>query len=169
MTCSRALAVAAAAAALAFGPPLQAAEGDPAAGVQKKVGSVQVGKQADLLVCEPSDHRDLAYYFGGNPVKAVVKKNRLSYTIVKGSNSPGDVSSGTIPHAYVFDAEGKLLAPAYMSAFHNGVLIQNHVELTGPTGWLGRAPYRAHPEKLPISLQDHGNPVRYRNIWVREL
>ena len=42
-------------------------------------------------------------------VKAVVKKNRLSYTIVKGSNGPGDVGSGTIPHAYVFDAEGKLL------------------------------------------------------------
>jgi hypothetical protein len=41
--------------------------------------------------------------------------------------------------------------------------------LTGPTSWLERAPYRAHPEKQPISLQDHGNPVRFRNLWVREL
>lgn len=42
-------------------------------------------------------------------VKEVVKKHRLTYSIVKGSNPPSDVSSGTIPHAYVFDAEGKLL------------------------------------------------------------
>ena len=52
---------------------------------------------------------------------------------------------------------------------HNGVFIQNNVELTGPTSWLERAPYHAQPEKQPISLQDHGNPVRFRNIWVREL
>lgn len=68
-----------------------------------------------------------------------------------------------------FDAEGKLLSLARMTVFQNGVLIQNNVELTGPTGWIDRFPYRAHPEKQPISLQDHGNPVRFRNIWVREL
>jgi hypothetical protein len=68
-----------------------------------------------------------------------------------------------------FDADGKLLAPARLTVFQNGVLIQNNVQLTGPTSWLERAPYHAHPEKQPISLQDHGNPVRFRNIWVREL
>jgi len=68
-----------------------------------------------------------------------------------------------------FDPEGKLLSAARLTVFQNGVLIQNNVELTGPTGWLDRAPYQAHPEKQPISLQDHGNPVRFRNIWVREL
>lgn len=68
-----------------------------------------------------------------------------------------------------FDAEGKLLSKACVTVFHNGVLVQNHVELTGPTAWLTRAPYSAHPAKLPISLQEHGNPVRYRNVWVREL
>ncbi len=68
-----------------------------------------------------------------------------------------------------FDADGKVKSPARITAFHNGVLIQNNVEVTGPTSWLERAPYKAHPEKTPISLQDHGNPVRYRNIWVREL
>jgi hypothetical protein len=68
-----------------------------------------------------------------------------------------------------FDADGKLASKARVTVFHNGVLVQNNVELTGPTGWIGRAPYTAHPERLPISFQDHGNPVRYRNIWVREL
>jgi hypothetical protein len=68
-----------------------------------------------------------------------------------------------------FDAEGKLLSPVRLTVFHNGVLIQNNVQLTGPTSWLERAPYQPHPEKQPISLQDHGNPVRFRNIWLREL
>jgi len=68
-----------------------------------------------------------------------------------------------------FTAEGKLLSPVRLTIFHNGVLIQNNVKLTGPSSWLERAPYRVHPEKQPISLQDHGNPVRFRNIWVREL
>src|SRR5581483_8723087 len=68
-----------------------------------------------------------------------------------------------------FDEQGKVKSPARVTVFHNGVLVQNNVELTGPTSWLERAPYSAHPEKQPIALQDHGNPVRYRNIWVREL
>ena len=68
-----------------------------------------------------------------------------------------------------FDADGKLLSKAYLTLLHNGVLVQNHVEFTGPDPWIGRPPYAAHPERLPIAFQDHGNPVRYRNIWVREL
>ncbi|HVU16787.1 MAG TPA: DUF1080 domain-containing protein [Candidatus Didemnitutus sp.] len=68
-----------------------------------------------------------------------------------------------------FDAEGKLISKARETVFHNGVLIQNNVELTGPTGWINRIPYKAHPERLPIAFQDHGHPVRYRNVWVREL
>ncbi|MCR6657080.1 MAG: DUF1080 domain-containing protein [Opitutus sp.] len=68
-----------------------------------------------------------------------------------------------------FDDEGKLVSKARLTVFHNGVLVQNDVELTGPTAWIGRAPYSAHPTRLPIAFQDHGNPVRYRNVWVREL
>jgi len=90
--------------------------------------------------------------------------------LVNASRPPGQWQSYDILWtAPRFDAQGKLASPARITAFHNGVLIQNNVELTGPTGWLERAPYRAHSDKLPISLQDHGNPVRYRNIWVREL
>jgi Domain of Unknown Function (DUF1080) len=68
-----------------------------------------------------------------------------------------------------FDADGHLVSKARETIFHNGVLVQNNVELTGPTAWIGRAPYKAHPERLPIALQDHGHPVRFRNVWVREL
>ncbi|HEY5227067.1 MAG TPA: DUF1080 domain-containing protein [Opitutaceae bacterium] len=68
-----------------------------------------------------------------------------------------------------FDEDGKLVSKARETVFHNGVLVQNNVELTGPTGWIGRIPYTAHPERTPIAFQDHGHPVRYRNVWVREL
>ncbi len=68
-----------------------------------------------------------------------------------------------------FDDNGELLKPATITVFHNGVLVQNHVTLTGPTSNKKRPPYEAHAEKLPLSLQDHGNPVRYRNIWIRPL
>ena len=90
--------------------------------------------------------------------------------LVNACRPPGQWQSYDIVYtAPRFDAEGKLLAPARLTVFQNGVLIQNNVELTGPTDWLDRAPYQAHPEKQPIALQDHGNPVRFRNIWVREL
>jgi hypothetical protein len=56
-----------------------------------------------------------------------------------------------------------------MTVFHNGVLVQDNVELWGGTDWQKYNPYKLHPDKLPLSLQDHGNPVRFRNIWVREL
>jgi hypothetical protein len=72
-------------------------------------------------------------------------------------------------HGPRFDASGKLLRPAHITAFHNGVLVQDNVELTGPTGHHVRPPYTAGPEKLPLALQDHNHPVRYRNVWIREL
>ena len=68
-----------------------------------------------------------------------------------------------------FKADGSLDRPARMTVFLNGVLIQDNFELVGPTANKARPPYRAHADKLPLKLQDHGNPVRYRNIWIREL
>jgi hypothetical protein len=90
--------------------------------------------------------------------------------LVNASLPPGEWQTYEIIYiAPRFDASGGLRAPARVTVFHNGVLVQNNVALTGPTSWLERAPYSKHPEKQPISLQDHGNPVRFRNIWVREL
>lgn len=65
--------------------------------------------------------------------------------------------------------DGKVTQPARVTVLHNGVLVQDNVELTGPTAHGERPPYKAGPDKMPLQLQDHGNPVRYRNIWIREL
>jgi len=90
--------------------------------------------------------------------------------LVNASRPPGSWQSYDIVfHGPRFDAAGHLTKAARMTVLHNGVLVQDNVELTGPTGHHQRPPYTATPEKLPLSLQDHGNPVRYRNIWIREL
>jgi len=68
-----------------------------------------------------------------------------------------------------FNDDGSLKSPAYITAMHNGVLILNHFELLGDTPYYRPPAYTQHEDKLPISIQDHGNPVRFRNIWVREV
>lgn len=68
-----------------------------------------------------------------------------------------------------FADDGKLKSPAYITAMHNGVLILNHFELLGDTPYTRPPRYNPHAETGPISLQDHGNPVRFRNIWVRSI
>lgn len=68
-----------------------------------------------------------------------------------------------------FDEDGRVLAPARMTVFHNGILVHDNALLTGPTAHKARPPYKMHADRLPIGLQDHSHPVRFRNIWVREL
>jgi len=72
-------------------------------------------------------------------------------------------------HAPRFDADKALVAPAWMTVVHNGIVVHSYDVLTGPTAHKQRPPYAAHADKLPVSLQDHGNPVRFRNIWIKEL
>ena len=68
-----------------------------------------------------------------------------------------------------FAHDGSLTTPAYVTVLHNGVLVQNHVEIAGPVRFIGETSYEPHPLKQPLQIQDHGNPVSFRNIWVREL
>ncbi len=68
-----------------------------------------------------------------------------------------------------FDASGKLTKAGIMTVLHNGVLVQNHSRLHGFTVHAKPAVYKPHAEKLPLMLQDHGNPVAFRNIWIRPL
>lgn len=96
--------------------------------------------------------------------------------LVNASSPPGEWQVYDVVFiAPRFDAQGKLLSPARMTAFHNGVLVQHDVVLTGPTPngptyhQATLPPYEAHAAKLPLQLQDHRHPVAFRNIWVREL
>ena len=68
-----------------------------------------------------------------------------------------------------FGPDGALLRPAYVTAFLNGVLVQNHQAMLGTTSWRKVAHYEAHGDAAPIRLQDHDSPVAFRNIWVRLL
>jgi type 1 glutamine amidotransferase len=73
--------------------------------------------------------------------------------------------------APVFNADGSVKSPAYLTAFHNGVLVQDNVALQGETVYIGKPRYKAHGPS-PIKLQSHGDPsppISFRNIWVREL
>jgi len=90
--------------------------------------------------------------------------------LVNATRPPGQWQTYDIVfHGPRFDASGKVLRPARVTVLQNGVLIQDDTELTGPSAHQARPPYKQHPEKLPLGLQDHGDPVRYRNIWIREL
>jgi len=68
-----------------------------------------------------------------------------------------------------FSTDGALLTPAFVTVLHNGVAVQNNERIPGPTSWLNTLSYQPHPREAPIRLQDHGQPVRFRNIWVRRL
>jgi len=68
-----------------------------------------------------------------------------------------------------FKQDGTVETPAYATVLHNGVVLHNHTALLGPMVYRQLARYTPHGPKGPIGFQDHGNPVRYRNVWVREL
>jgi hypothetical protein len=74
-----------------------------------------------------------------------------------------------IYHAPRFDETGNLLKPGRFTVLQNGVLVQDNVEVKGPTSGPANPKYKPHPPKQPLALQDHGTAVRYRNIWIREL
>jgi hypothetical protein len=70
-----------------------------------------------------------------------------------------------------FNDDGSVKTPARVTAIHNGVLIQNNVEIKGITMYIGKPYYKKHGP-APIKLQDHGDPsepISFKNIWIREL
>jgi hypothetical protein len=72
-------------------------------------------------------------------------------------------------HAPVFGKDGALTKAGTMTVFFNGVLVQDNAEIWGATAHAAKAKYSAHEAELPIGLQDHGDPLKFRNAWIRPL
>lgn len=90
--------------------------------------------------------------------------------LVNASRAPGEWQSYDIVYRRPrFAATGRVLSPATFTVWHNGVLVHERQALIGPTANGSRPPYEAHPDRLPIMLQDHEHPVRFRNVWLRHL
>jgi len=89
---------------------------------------------------------------------------------VNASRPPGEWQTYDITFtAPRFDDKGNVRSPARVTVLHNGVKVQDNFELFGATVWRHRATYQAHGPAGPLVLQDHGHPVRYRNIWFVRL
>ena len=131
------------------------------------------------------DRGNSGVFFGGGRYEIQVLDNYESKTypdgqagalygqyppLVNACRKPGEWQAYDIVFETArFDASGKLTKPARATVFHNGVVVQHATVFTGPSTHKARPPYVAHPEKLPLQLQDHNHPVRFRNVWIREL
>ena len=134
-------------------------------------------------VGESQDRGNSGVFFGSYEVQVLDSYNSKTYPdgqagalygqyppLVNASRPPGEWQTyDIIFHGARFDAAGKATRPTRITVIHNGVVVQDNQDLTGPTTHKARPPYKAHAEKLPIALQDHSHPVRFRNVWFREL
>ncbi len=112
------------------------------------------------------DSYENATYYDGQAA-AIYKQTPPLVNVMR---KPGEWNSyDIIWNTPRFDAEGKLTEPATVTVLHNGVLVQNNFKLLGDTPFNRPPQYKPHPPELPIRLQDHRNPVRFRNIWIREI
>jgi hypothetical protein len=97
---------------------------------------------------------------------------KQSPPLVNASRKPGEWQSyDVVWTAPTFNADGTVKTPARVTAFHNGVLVQNNFELKGETLYIGKPFYKKY-DTAPIKLQAHGDPspaISFRNIWIREL
>jgi len=127
------------------------------------IGSGDAGYELQVLDC----YNNSTYTNG--QTASIYKQ---SIPLANACKKPGEWQSyDVIWTAPRFNDDGSLKSPARVTAFHNGVLVQNNYELTGVTMYIGKPFYKSHGAS-PIKLQSHGDPsepISYRNIWVRPL
>jgi len=87
--------------------------------------------------------------------------------LVNACRRPGEWQSFDIVFTAPVFADGKLAKRATVTLLHNGVPVHRNQEIMGPMAHCRIAPYEPHPAKLPLALQGHGSPVRFRNVWIR--
>jgi hypothetical protein len=139
-------------------PPVPKGEGQ-----ERGNSGVFLMGQYEVQVLDSYDNKT---YFHGQ-AGSVYKQHA---PLVNVSRKPGEWQTYDIVfHAPRFDEQGKVVDRARVTVLHNGVLIQNNAEIYGITYNDRPALYIAHPPQEPLRLQEHGNPVRYRNIWIRRL
>ncbi|MFO0809496.1 MAG: DUF1080 domain-containing protein [Gemmataceae bacterium] len=121
---------------------------------------------ADRYEVQVLDSFDNATYFDGQ-CGSIYKQTP---PMVNACRKPGEWQTYDILfESPRFADDGKVARPGYVTLFHNGIVVLNHFELQGDTNFDQPPAYRPHAAKMPIHLQNHGNPVRYRNIWIREM
>jgi len=137
----------------------------PAKGKGQGRGNNGIGFMDAKYEVQVLDSWDNPTYLDG--MCAAIYKQRPP--MVAASRKPGEWQTYDI----VFEAprfkDGKLARPAFVTVLHNGVLVQNHVEILGNTAYDTPPKYTPHAEKLPLVLMYHGDPVRFRNIWIRDI
>jgi hypothetical protein len=126
-------------------------------------GPVDAGYE--LQVLDPYNNKTYVNGMAGSIYKQAIP-------LVNPGRKPGEWQTyDVVWTAPVFNGDGSLKTPAYVTVFFNGVLVQNHFELKGETRYIGQPFYKKY-DAAPIKLQAHGDPsppISFRNIWVREL
>ena len=142
------------------------AEPNPPKGRDQGRGNNGIGLMGARYEIQVLDSYQNPTYFEGQCASVYNQKPPL----VNASRKPGEWQTYDIAFtAPRFDADGKLAKPGYVTVFHNGVLVQNHTEILGNTFYDKPPKYTKHNEKEPLVLMYHGDPVRFRNIWIREI
>jgi hypothetical protein len=139
---------------------------DPPKGRDQGRGNNGIGLMGARYEIQVLDSFENPTYFEGQCASVYNQRPPM----VNASRKPGKWQTYDIAFtAPRFAEDGKVLKPAFVTVFHNGVLVQNHTEILGNTHYDKPPKYEKHPDKLPLVLMYHGDPVRFRNIWAREI
>ncbi|MFO0930963.1 MAG: DUF1080 domain-containing protein [Gemmataceae bacterium] len=144
---------------------LEFASPKPARGREQGRGNNGVGLMGGRYEIQVLDSYDNPTYPEGSAGSVYNQRPPM----VNASRKPGEWQTYDIIFTAPRFKDGKLAKPGYVTILHNGVVVQNHTEILGYTFYDRENVYSPHPDKAPLVLMYHGDPVRFRNIWIREI